>query len=139
LIHDREDEGKEGHWLGQPGSTFGAPGYPSPLQHRYINGGFGPCSDVTNGALCEKGPDAPVHNVAGADEGEPEEAGQPEMDDALREYNEAHADVEEELGETVMCPQTKRGVPCTRELHNVGLHQPEGWPENGSWTDKESD
>ncbi len=39
----------------------------------------------------------------------------------------------------IMCPQTKAGVPCTRTLHNVGLHTPDGYPENGSWTDKESD
>ncbi len=45
----------------------------------------------------------------------------------------------EELGETVMCPQTKGGVPCNRTLHNVGLHTPKGYPANDSWTDKESD
>ena len=40
----------------------------------------------------------------------------------------------------IMCPQTKHGVRCNRPLHNVGLHTPDGYPENGtSWTDKESD
>lgn len=105
--------------------------------------------------------------AAGADEGEPEAAGNDRDEQMVVDAANVQADKlgmdkmskaeeqslrdqyraaqgqghgePEELGETVMCPQTKRGVSCTRTLHNVGLHIPDGYPGNASWTDKESD
>jgi len=67
--------------------------------------------------------------------GEPDYVG---VDDVLGHAKPEDPDYSE-LGEVVMCPHTKDGVPCARTLHNVGLHTPEGYPENAAWTDKESD
>ena len=139
MYHNAES----GHGPGEPMSTFGAPGH----------------------ELQSLGPD-----VAGADDGEPVDiTGQtvfidtPPTDDEAKEgsLGSGHLVEQGDFGAghgaeewtevmahaadarddpEIMCPQTKDGVPCNRPLHNVGLHTPEGYPENGtSWADKESD
>ncbi len=83
-----------------------------------------------------------VRGVAGADEGEPAVASG--LIDGLPDAPPLASELEggyqaDDAEGPAMCPQTKNGVPCNRPLHNVGLHTPDGYPENGSWTDKESD
>lgn len=74
--------------------------------------------------------------IAGTDEGEPAYMDGDGVSDG---GYDARVFAAAQAPEPAMCPQTKGGIPCSRELHNVGLHVPDGYPESASWTDKESD